>query len=468
MTFTVPTGGGFPTNPVPEDGVNWDAYTHEELHRMLWDQADVNEVAAIADEWRRHSAELADQAARLRDQQTALQEHWQGESAELAATRLGELAERVDGISARAAANERAAREAGEALALARATLPPPPGAPGTPPAPPSPFAVPSTPGLPTAPTGPQPAFALPSAPESLGLPASQPAPFTLPSAPESLGLATSQPAPFALPSAPEPFGLPASQPESLGLPTSQPAPFTLPSAPEPFALPAAQPAPFTLPSAPEPMSLPTAPSAATPSGGSGFFFVFGAPPTAPTGTGMAPAFGSVGSSGSSMFFNDLAASQAKAQAVQAMRTYEASLRGGEALVSVPGDVGSRSYGVAGGGSTATPRGGGLTADPRSGGGVPWQKLVGPGAGQPKEQALVGKAPVSARVAAAPRRSAARSARRSRRRGRRGRDVSAGRSARRRRRGRGAREPDAGARPRAVRGGRPDLRPGHRGLCTRG
>ncbi|GAA4298408.1 hypothetical protein GCM10023148_57600 [Actinokineospora soli] len=50
------------------------------------------------------------------------------------------------------------------------------------------------------------------------------------------------------------------------------------------------------------------------------------------------------------MFFNDLAASQAKAQAVQAMRTYEASLRGGEALVSVPGDVGSRSYGVAGGG----------------------------------------------------------------------------------------------------------------------
>ena len=344
MSFPMPVSG----SGEPVEGVNWEAYTHEELHRMLWDQADVDEVTAIASEWHRHSTELAEQAARLRDQQTALREHWQGESAELAATRLGELAERVEGISARASANQQAAQRAAEALALARTMLPPPPGA---------------TPAAP---------FAAPPAPT---------APFAVPSAP-----APSTTTPFA--AAPEPFTLP-----------SAPEPFTPPSAPAAFTPQAAPVSPFTLPSAPEPIALPSAPAPTQPSSG-GFYMLFGAPAVAPTGTGMAPAFGSVATSGSSMYFNDFAANQAKAQAVQAMRVYESNLRGGEALVSVPGDVGSRTYGVAGSGQPTALRGGsGAVADPRSGG-VPWQRLVGPGVGQPQD--VPGRGPsVGARLTAA-------------------------------------------------------------------
>lgn len=111
------------------EGVNWDAYTHEELYRMVWEGADVADVSGIAEEWRRHSATLADHAVHLRDQQAALREDWEGDAAELAATQLGSLADRVDDISARAATNQQAAQEASEALALVRAMLPPPPGA---------------------------------------------------------------------------------------------------------------------------------------------------------------------------------------------------------------------------------------------------------------------------------------------------------------------------------------------------
>ncbi|WP_179118270.1 WXG100 family type VII secretion target [Saccharothrix sp. ALI-22-I] len=86
--------------PVPMGGVNWDAYTHEELHDMLWREADVADVGTVAEEWRRHSAELAGQATELRDQQAALRAGWEGDAAELAGAGLGELADRLDTISA--------------------------------------------------------------------------------------------------------------------------------------------------------------------------------------------------------------------------------------------------------------------------------------------------------------------------------------------------------------------------------
>jgi hypothetical protein len=106
--------------------VNWDAYTHEELYRMLWQDADVGDVSEVAGEWRRHSAALADQADQLRRERTALLTGWSGDAAEQAAAGLGALAERLDGISARAAGGYQAAQEAADALAFARAVMPAP------------------------------------------------------------------------------------------------------------------------------------------------------------------------------------------------------------------------------------------------------------------------------------------------------------------------------------------------------
>ncbi|MEV6711017.1 hypothetical protein AB0M48_03140 [Lentzea sp. NPDC051208] len=193
--------------------INWEAYSHEELHRMLWQDADVADVSTVADEWTRHRAALVAHAEVLREQRAALLDGWTGAAAEEAAARLGALAERIGKISELAAAGQKAAQDSADALAAARAAMPPPPG-PGT--------TMPAFAGLPSAPGS----FALPGAP-----------------------------APFALPSAPAPFALPTA-----------PAPFALPGAPGAFALPTA-PAPMALPSAP------TMPAGAT----SGFYFYFGA-----------------------------------------------------------------------------------------------------------------------------------------------------------------------------------------------
>ena len=151
------------------DGINWEAYSHEELHKMLWQDADVADVSTVADEWTRHRAALDTHAAVLKEQRAALLDGWHGAAAEEAAARLTKLAERVEKISEFSAAGKKAAQDAADALAAARAAMPPPPDA--------------TT----------MPAFA--------GLPAAAPAPFALPSAP----------APFALPSAPAPMALPSA-----------------------------------------------------------------------------------------------------------------------------------------------------------------------------------------------------------------------------------------------------------------
>lgn len=140
-------------------GTNWEAYTHEELHGMLWQEADVADVGAVAEEWRKHSAALADHAAALREQQAALASGWEGEAADLAVTRLGDLAGHVDDIGAHAAAAYKAAQEAADALARARTMMPPPPAAaPAADPATwfsPGMATVPTLPTLPTVPTVP-------------------------------------------------------------------------------------------------------------------------------------------------------------------------------------------------------------------------------------------------------------------------------------------------------------------------
>ncbi|SDI91454.1 hypothetical protein SAMN04488074_10122 [Lentzea albidocapillata subsp. violacea] len=168
--------------------INWEAYSHEELHRMLWQDADVADVSTVADEWTRHRAALDAHAEVLREQRAALLDGWAGAAAEEAAARLGALAERIGKISELAAAGQKAAQDSADALAAARAAMPPPPS-PGT--------TMPAFAGLPSAPGS----FALPSAPGSFA-----PAPFALPGAPGSFA-----PAPFALPSAPAPMALPSA-----------------------------------------------------------------------------------------------------------------------------------------------------------------------------------------------------------------------------------------------------------------
>src|SRR5690606_15193345 len=83
----------------PEGGVNWDAYSHEELYQMLWQDADVADVSTIAAEWAQHRAALVNHAEVLREQKAALLESWQGSGAEEAARRLDVLAQRVEKIA---------------------------------------------------------------------------------------------------------------------------------------------------------------------------------------------------------------------------------------------------------------------------------------------------------------------------------------------------------------------------------
>src|SRR4051812_8380296 len=61
---------------VPEGRTNWSAYTHKQLHEMLFDDADVGDVSTIADAWGHHSTELASHADALRSQQNDLRANW--------------------------------------------------------------------------------------------------------------------------------------------------------------------------------------------------------------------------------------------------------------------------------------------------------------------------------------------------------------------------------------------------------
>jgi hypothetical protein len=106
--------------------VNWEAYSHEELYQMLWQDADVADVSTIATEWAQHRAALRTHAEVLREQGAALLDSWRGASAEDAAARLEKLAARVEKIAVFAEAGEMVAQEGADALAMARATMPPP------------------------------------------------------------------------------------------------------------------------------------------------------------------------------------------------------------------------------------------------------------------------------------------------------------------------------------------------------
>ncbi|WP_394618128.1 hypothetical protein JNUCC0626_03210 [Lentzea sp. JNUCC 0626] len=214
-------------------GINWEAYSHAELHRMLWQDADVADVSTVAEDWTRHRAALTAHAEVLREQRAALLEGWSGAAAEEAAARLGALASRIEKISELAGAGQKAAQDSADALAAARAAMPAPPDPGMTVPAFAAPFTQPSAAG----------SVGAPGVPAPVGVPAVGGAsPFALPSAPASFG-APGGPAPFASPTTLASFG--------------SPAPFALPSAPAPFALPSA----------------PTMPAGAT----SGFYFYFGA-----------------------------------------------------------------------------------------------------------------------------------------------------------------------------------------------
>lgn len=173
--------------PVPpaEGGVNWEAYSHDELYQMLWQDADVADVSTVATEWAKHHVALTTHAEVLREQCAALRDSWEGPGAEEAAKRLEALAARVEKVGELAQAGGQAAQEAADALAMARAMMPPPPGNPAAPMTNPA-FTTPafSSPvttafSLPVAPAA-TPAFSLPAAP-AFTTPT-----FSLPAVPEA------------------------------------------------------------------------------------------------------------------------------------------------------------------------------------------------------------------------------------------------------------------------------------------
>lgn len=121
---------GYFGSPIPQGDTNWNAYTHQQLYDMLWQHADAGQVGGVASEWGQHGAELTSQAVALRDQRTALQSNWTGAAAEPAANRLGQLSDQTHGIGTRAGTVQQATQNAGDGLAVARNTMPPPPGDP--------------------------------------------------------------------------------------------------------------------------------------------------------------------------------------------------------------------------------------------------------------------------------------------------------------------------------------------------
>jgi len=116
----------FFASPTPPGATNWNAYTHEQLYEMLWQGADVGDVGTVAAEWGRHSTALTGFADALRGQGQTLQSNWRGRSAELATDRLAELSDRIWSTGARADTVQKAVTDAGDALALARNSMPPP------------------------------------------------------------------------------------------------------------------------------------------------------------------------------------------------------------------------------------------------------------------------------------------------------------------------------------------------------
>jgi len=116
----------------PPGGTNWNAYSHDELYKMLWEEADVGDISTVAAEWGRHSTALTEFADALRREADGLRSNWQGRAAELAADRLAELSDKVWTVGARAGTVQKAASDSGDALAHARNTMPPPPADPMT------------------------------------------------------------------------------------------------------------------------------------------------------------------------------------------------------------------------------------------------------------------------------------------------------------------------------------------------
>lgn len=182
---------------------------------MLWQDADVASVSKVAVEWTEHRAALATHAEVLREQRAALAADWHGAAADEATARLGALADRIEKIGELAQAGQRAAQDAADALASARAEMPPPPAGP----------------------------------PMGLTVPAGAVAPAL--GAPQAAGL----------------------NPQSaFGAPPGTAA-LNLPSAPAAFGPGAGG---LSLPSAPAALTLPSAPAFNPAAGGTGFSFYFG------------------------------------------------------------------------------------------------------------------------------------------------------------------------------------------------
>ncbi|MFD0203616.1 MULTISPECIES: hypothetical protein [Saccharothrix] len=315
--------------PVPTAGaVNWEAYSHEELYRMLWQDADVADVSVVATEWAQHRLALDTHAQVLREQRVALLDSWHGPAAEEAADRLAALAARVEKISELAHAGQTAAQEAADALARARAMMPPPP-------------AEPATPSAGDQDTTTRSGF-------SMAFPSFAPPPPAVTAAPSAMTFPTGPT--FTTSSMP-------SAPSTSFLPPIPPLP-AIPSIP-------------AMPSIPSPSSFYTPPTLPN------FASMF--TPTTTT-SGMGTAFGAVGDAGFSFYFGAATADQQKAEAIRAMQAYESSLVGGSKLIDgargaiPPASQTTRVVGPAAGGVPGGPTTGGH-------GGVPWPRLLGGGAG---------------------------------------------------------------------------------------
>jgi hypothetical protein len=303
--------------PVPpaEGGVNWEAYSHDELYQMLWQDADVADVSTVATEWARHRVALTTHAEVLREQCAALRDSWQGPGADEAVNRLGALAARVEKISELAHVGGQAAQEAADALAMARAMMPPPPGNPTAP----MTNAMTDVPGLSMAPDAALPF--VPATTPTAGVTAAapeEPAPF-VPAAPDSSSTSSLQ----SYMSSMQDYLSSMRQSFSTSLTSSQST----------FA----------------PASTTTASSAAP--------------------ADMGTAFGAVGGGGYSFYFGSVGQDQQKAQAVRAMQTYESSLTSSSQM------LGDARGAVPAGSPLSTAAG--STSPAQGDAGVPWQRLVG-------------------------------------------------------------------------------------------
>jgi hypothetical protein len=116
--------------PTPPGDTNWNAYTHQQLYDMVWQHAEPADVGSVADQWDRHAAELSSQTDALRNGQTALGSMWDGAAADSATAALGRLGDQTAAIGTRATTVGQATRQAGDALTLARNTMPKPLGDP--------------------------------------------------------------------------------------------------------------------------------------------------------------------------------------------------------------------------------------------------------------------------------------------------------------------------------------------------